>query len=101
MTSKSGIIYSDDHGITWTYAQGPNTSSAAMSETQIVEMPDGSLKVYARSNNSKIASAASIALSNGCEVIYYGAHSDDAAGNAYPDCSDAFNDAMNRAESRQ
>ncbi len=59
-TSKSGIIYSDDHGITWTYAQGPNTSSAAMSETQIVEMPDGSLKVYARSNNSKIASAASI-----------------------------------------
>ena len=59
-TSKSGIIYSDDHGITWTYAEGPNTSAAAMSETQIVEMPDGSLKVYARSNNSKIASAASI-----------------------------------------
>ena len=28
---------------------------------------------------------------------YYGAHSDDAAGNAYPDCSDAFNEAMNRA----
>ena len=48
-------------------------------------------------NGLFLASAASMALSNGCEVIYYGAHSDDAAGNAYPDCSDAFNEAMNRA----
>ncbi len=48
-------------------------------------------------NGLFIASAASIALSNGCEVIYYGAHSDDAAGNAYPDCSDEFNNAMNSA----
>ena len=30
-------------------------------------------------------------------MIYYGAHSDDAAGNAYPDCSDEFNQAMNQA----
>ena len=30
-------------------------------------------------------------------MIYYGAHSDDAAGNAYPDCSDAFNNAINDA----
>ncbi len=48
-------------------------------------------------NGLFLSSAASIALSNGCEVIYYGAHADDAAGNAYPDCSDAFNDAMNTA----
>lgn len=48
-------------------------------------------------NGLFLSSAASIALSNDCDVIYYGAHSDDAAGNAYPDCSDAFNDAMNRA----
>ena len=27
----------------------------------------------------------------------YGAHADDSAGNAYPDCSKAFNDAMNTA----
>lgn len=38
-----------------------------------------------------------IALSKNCEVIYYGAHADDAAGNAYPDCSSAFNDAMGQA----
>ena len=48
-------------------------------------------------NGLFLASAASIALSNGCEVIYYGAHSDDAAGNAYPDCSEDFNNAMNTA----
>lgn len=48
-------------------------------------------------NGLFLASAASIALSNGCEVIYYGAHSDDAAGNAYPDCSAAFHESMNQA----
>lgn len=48
-------------------------------------------------NGLFLSSAASIALSNGCEIIYYGAHSDDAAGNAYPDCSSDFNDSMNRA----
>lgn len=48
-------------------------------------------------NGLFLASAASIALSKGCSVIYYGAHSDDAAGNAYPDCSDEFNRAMGKA----
>lgn len=48
-------------------------------------------------NGLFLASAASIALSKECSLIYYGAHSDDAAGNAYPDCSDAFNRAMNEA----
>lgn len=48
-------------------------------------------------NGLFLSSAASIALSKGCSVIYYGAHSDDAAGNAYPDCSDAFNSAMGEA----
>lgn len=48
-------------------------------------------------NGLFLASAASIALSKGCSVIYYGAHSDDAAGNAYPDCSDEFNRSMGKA----
>lgn len=48
-------------------------------------------------NGLFLSSAASIAISSGCEVIYYGAHSDDAAGNAYPDCSEEFNNAMNTA----
>lgn len=48
-------------------------------------------------NGLFLSSAASVALSNDCGVIYYGAHSDDAAGNAYPDCSTGFNNAMNQA----
>ena len=39
----------------------------------------------------------SIALSKDCEIIYYGAHADDAAGAAYPDCTPEFNNAMNEA----
>ena len=58
---------------------------------------DSNCSLLSGSTQEFLASAASMALSNGCEVIYYGAHSDDAAGNAYPDCSDAFNEAMNRA----
>lgn len=48
-------------------------------------------------NGLFLSCAASIALSKGCDVIYYGAHSDDAAGNAYPDCSEVFKNAMNQA----
>lgn len=48
-------------------------------------------------NGLFLSSAAAIALSKDCSVIYYGAHADDAAGNAYPDCSPAFNNAMNSA----
>ena len=48
-------------------------------------------------NGLFLSAAASVALSNGCSEIFYGAHADDAAGNAYPDCSTDFNDAMNRA----
>ena len=48
-------------------------------------------------NGLFLSSAAAIALSKGCSEIYYGAHADDAAGNAYPDCSSDFNNAMNTA----
>ncbi len=48
-------------------------------------------------NGLFLSSAASMALSLGCSVLYYGAHHDDWAGNAYPDCSQEFVDAMNHA----
>ncbi len=48
-------------------------------------------------NGLFLSSAASIALSKDCEYIYYGAHMDDAAGNAYPDCSTVFYDAIAKA----
>ncbi len=48
-------------------------------------------------NGLFLSAAASMALSLDCTVLCYGAHSDDVAGSAYPDCSLAFVEAMGRA----
>lgn len=48
-------------------------------------------------NGLFLSAAASVALSIGAEKIIYGAHADDAAGAAYPDCSLAFVRNMNSA----
>lgn len=48
-------------------------------------------------NGLFLSAAASMALSLGAAYLYYGAHADDAAGNAYPDCSEAFYQAMGQA----
>ncbi len=69
------------------------------SYAQQLEKTDGApVSTYVPFRNGLfLASAASMALSCGCEVIYYGPHADDAAGNAYPDCSAVFHNAMNTA----
>jgi 7-cyano-7-deazaguanine synthase len=76
-----------------------NKEIAKESYAKQLEKQDGKpVSTYVPFRNGLfLSSAASIALSKGCSLIFYGAHSDDAAGNAYPDCSDAFNEAMNRA----
>lgn len=48
-------------------------------------------------NGLMLSAVASIAISVGASEIYYGAHADDAAGNAYPDCSTDFTNAINKA----
>lgn len=48
-------------------------------------------------NGLMLSAVASIAISVGASEIYYGAHADDAAGNAYPDCSTNFTNAINKA----
>lgn len=48
-------------------------------------------------NGLFLAIATSIAISRNCDIIIYGAHKDDAAGNAYPDCSIEFYALMNGA----
>ena len=48
-------------------------------------------------NGLFLSAAASIGLAKSCSYIYYGAHADDAAGNADPDCSEDFFNAMNTA----
>ncbi len=50
-------------------------------------------------NGLFLSAAASMALSLECSVVGYGAHHDDWAGAAYPDCSAEFVGAMARAVS--
>ena len=48
-------------------------------------------------NGLFLSSAAAIAISKNCDVIYYGAHMDDSNNDAYPDCSAEFTKAINDA----
>lgn len=53
-------IYSDDHGETWKLGGSPQFDRAAvgsMSESQLIELPDGTLQVFARTVKSRIATA--------------------------------------------
>ena len=59
---------------------------------------EGTVDTYVPFRNGLMLSvAASYAISRGCTQIYYGAHADDAAGRAYPDCTPEFSEAMNTA----
>lgn len=48
-------------------------------------------------NGLFLSVAVCVALSNKCKVVYYGAHADDSAGSAYPDCGEEFNNAITEA----
>ena len=70
-------------------------------EDQIKDDKNGRVDSYVPFRNGLFLSIAaayadSIFPGEECE-IYYGAHADDAAGNAYADCSPEFADAMNNA----
>lgn len=59
---------------------------------------DGMSKTYVPFRNGLLLSfATAVAYSIGASEIFYGAHADDAAGNAYPDCTPEFYDGMNKA----
>ena len=65
---------------------------------QLEAQSDSTVSTYVPFRNGLfLSTAASIALEYACDVIYYGPHADDAAGNAYPDCSPEFNAAMQQA----
>lgn len=68
---------------------------------QIAENGEGRVGTYVPFRNGlllSIATAYADALfPNQDAVVVYGAHADDAAGNAYADCSPKFADAMNQA----
>jgi 7-cyano-7-deazaguanine synthase len=48
-------------------------------------------------NGLFLSYASAVAIQLNCNIIYYGAHKDDAAGSAYPDCTPAFIEAMTKA----
>lgn len=48
-------------------------------------------------NGLFLSTAVSLAIQIGCNVVMYGAHADDMAGSAYPDCSELFVQAMQAA----
>lgn len=48
-------------------------------------------------NGLFLSYAAAVALQLNCDIIYYGAHADDAAGRAYPDCTEEFITAQAKA----
>lgn len=59
---------------------------------------EGTVDTYVPFRNGLLLScAASVALSMGASSIYYGAHADDAAGRAYPDCTESFVNYMSNA----
>ena len=68
---------------------------------QIAERKDGTVETYVPFRNGLMLSAVAsyaMSISEGNEVeILIGAHADDAAGNAYPDCSLEFIENMNNA----
>ena len=67
-------------------------------DEQLKNMEGETISTYVPFRNGLfLSTATSIAISKGCKIVYYGAHSDDSAGNAYPDCSPEFNEAMNQA----
>lgn len=65
---------------------------------QIAKNGEGTVATYVPFRNGlMLSTAAAIAVSVDADVIYYGAHADDAAGRAYPDCTPEFEEAMDEA----
>lgn len=61
----------------------------------------GTVATYVPFRNGLFLSyATAIAYSINADVVYYGAHADDAAGDAYPDCTPMFKSAMAQAIKR-
>ena len=96
MTLDLSTIFADSN---CSLLQGSDREIPKESYAEQLESGDGSpVSTYVPFRNGLfLSTAASVALSHGCEEIYYGAHSDDAAGSAYPDCSAEFNESINRA----
>lgn len=85
--SNSSLLTHSDQAIpTESYAEQLSDSDTALVSTYVPFR-----------NGLFLSAAASMALSLHASILFYGAHHDDWAGDAYPDCSQAFVETMNRA----
>lgn len=70
---SSAVMYSDDHGKTWTLGESPNdsrdghaqdsdtiSSGNQLTEAQVIQMPDGQLKMFMRNTGSYVRIATSL-----------------------------------------
>lgn len=90
----STVMEFSDSAMLATGKQVPHEDYAA----QLAKKPEGKVDTFVPFRNGLLLScAAAIAESLGANIIAYGAHHDDAAGDAYPDCSKAFIEAMDEA----
>ncbi len=55
MSGDYGYLYSDNHGESWTFVNTDLGSSGTTAEAQIVELPNGTLCTFMRTNLGKIA----------------------------------------------
>jgi 7-cyano-7-deazaguanine synthase len=104
-TERWGVrLLQEDLSSVFTFGDcGPllNSSHEEIPEESYAEQLDkmggnGTVKTYVPFRNGLFLSyATAIALQIGADVIYYGAHADDAVGSAYPDCTKEFIHAMN------
>nr|DAI22186.1 MAG TPA: putative PP-loop superfamily ATPase [Caudoviricetes sp.] len=81
-----------------TLIQGHGEMNHGKTYAEIQAESPGEVDTYVPFRNGLMLSqAAALAYSIGAYKIIYGAHSDDAAGGAYPDCTTEFYEAMDEA----
>lgn len=91
-----GAIFADSSCALLAHAEAPMPQGTYAQ--QQAGSPDELVSTYVPFRNGLfLSSAASMALALGCSAVCYGAHHDDWAGAAYPDCSPTFVQAMERA----
>lgn len=78
--------------------EGSEKALEHKSYAEQLEEGNGLVSAYVPFRNGLFLSyAATVAMQLECDYIYYGAHSDDAAGSAYPDCTPEFIQYMDNA----
>lgn len=102
---RSARDLTEHYGVDMAQVTVPNVFGSSVLTDHSLEVPDisysdvvGISPMYVPFRNGILLSiATAFALSQKASFVAYGAHADDAAGYAYPDCTPEFIDAMGKA----